>query len=57
METINLPDVLVIVGGICVAVAIQLTVGWVGLLGYAGLCSMLIGLVMARRVTNGKRTG
>lgn len=53
---IDLSDVLIMVGAVCLALAVGLSLGWVGVLGYAGAVSMLVGLAMARRETHDKAT-
>lgn len=53
---IDLSDVLIMMGVVCLALAVGLSFGWVGVLGYAGAILMMLGLAMARRETNDKAT-
>lgn len=53
---IDLSDVLIMMGVVCLALAVGLSFGWVGVLGYAGAILMMLGLAMARRETHDKAT-
>lgn len=47
---IDLSDLLVIVGVLCLAGAVWMALGWVGLLGFVGAMLLVAGLAMARNV-------
>ncbi len=46
---LDLSDVFVLVGALCLAAAVGLAVGWVGVFGYAGAVGVVVGLAMAWR--------
>lgn len=49
-------DLLIILGVLCLAGAVWLALGWVGMLAFLGALLLLVGLVMARNV-GGKLKG
>lgn len=49
-RNIDLSDLLVIVGVLCLAGAAWMALGWVGFLGFLGALMLLLGLAMARNV-------
>lgn len=49
-------DLLIILGVLCLAGAVWLALGWVGMLAFLGALLLLVGLVMARNV-GGKMKG
>lgn len=50
-------DVLTVVGVVCLAVAMWLSLGWPGLLGFVGAVLIVVGVVAARqeRGVNGQQ--
>lgn len=49
-------DLLIILGVLCLAGAVWLALGWVGMLAFLGALLLLVGLAMARNV-GGKAKG
>lgn len=46
---IELSDLLIILGVLCLAGAVWLALGWVGMLAFLGALLLLVGLAMARQ--------